>query len=353
MTCDFRKRKMGKVLVCGAGQMGRAAAFALTKLGHDVMIVDTDDAQIELVQRLKICDGYLCSTWFGAITTFSFDLVFSCLPFHQNHCLAKYCIDNGIRYADLGGDPETENKIKADSVNAKKPLALSLGLAPGYVNIITEHLIQENGIPTNIRMYVGGLPQLIERNTWDTKYGLTWSIDGLVNEYRAKCYVLSGGEIKERDAFDGYDLPESGFESFYTSGGISHSLEHFQRLGVKNASYNTLRYEGHTKLVKPLIKNLSFEEAKGVFKKIFPVTQTDLVKMKIELDYYNHGTEKVTYNNVWYSDIYWTAMQKTTTFPAAAVCCQLINGNFDSKKLVEYQDINPTKFFLSLEKLGL
>jgi len=350
------------IIVLGLGQMGSCATLALSKLGNLVTAIDSDKNKVDLYQEKfdkswelgehpKINCFLKDETNFGFCKKTGIDCVLSCLPYHQNIEVAKFCIENHIPYCDLGGDPPVEAEIKALAQKAEAPVFLSLGLAPGLVNIITEHLISKHGVPDEVYMYVGGLPQHLFRGT----YQRTWSIEGLYNEYAKDCQILKGGQIEIVAGMDSYENLDSTYESFLTSGGISHSLESFKNRGVKNAEYRTIRYKGHHSQILPLISNLSKEECLNVFEKIFPQTKEDFVKMRIELFYWDSGTVKVEYNHVWYSDPEFTALARTTAYPAAAIVHMVAQGNFNhiEQKILDYSMIEFSSFSTNLTRLGL
>ena len=91
-----------RVGVVGAGNMGRTIAWAMERLGYELVVLDQYEEAIQSCQTLlkanhKFVKGKGYDTLIGCST------VISSLPYHQNLDLATFCIDHGIPYFDLGG----------------------------------------------------------------------------------------------------------------------------------------------------------------------------------------------------------------------------------------------------------
>ena len=254
---------MKKVAVFGIGRMGTAISHAMSKLGYYVVGIDSNnDAANNFRYHIKKGeDGifYNCEgrDYKELLTQFeAVDVVISSLPYHQNQALAEFCIDNGIRYCDLGGRVDVSNDINEYAKNhATKPIMTDLGLAPGWVNIMAEHgYSQLHRDVDSVKMMVGGLPACFDANP-PFNYACSWSTDGLVNEYKDDCKVLLNGEIHEERGMEGleevhFDLINEDMEAFFTSGGASHTIETMKSRGVKDCSYKTLRDKGHCEAIR-------------------------------------------------------------------------------------------------------
>ena len=327
-----------KATIVGVGQMGRATAWAMHKLGFDELVLaDINQENLDKCEDLIDVKSSIWRRFINSAPTlsthllnmdyvdYSFidrdtDIVISALPYHQNSELAENCIANGISYCDLGGNEGVSHGINENANRYKRcSIMTDLGLAPGWVNIIAEnmykdHITSGKRAPENITMMVGGLPQ---EPSNILKYSCTWSFDGLINEYRDDCAILRGGDRDTVRGMDGYEFPvvseEIGaLEAFYTSGGGSHTISTMKSRGVKNCCYKTLRYPGHLDIVKFLIREsgLSDDKLIDVFKHSCPA-QDDLVIIKVKVG--DASYEKVIRSNDQFS-----AMQMATTFPLAS-----------------------------------
>ena len=340
-----------QVGIVGAGNMGKAIAWAMERLGYQLVILDQYEEAIQSCQTLlKASHKFVKGKGYDTLTGCS--TVISSLPYHQNLDLATFCIDHGIPYFDLGGSVGVSNDINTYAKeHATAPVMTDLGLAPGWVNIMAENMCQEylnreGEVPNTITMMVGGLPQEINNTL---QYSCTWSFDGLINEYKDDCIVLQDGEHVIAKGMGGYEFPvmseEIGaLEAFYTSGGAAHTISVMKKRGVENCSYKTLRYPGHHKMVNFLIheSGLPDETVIEIFKRTCP-PQDDLVIIKVTAD--ELGFEKVIRSGKNFS-----AMQKATAFPIASVAHMASLYNLP-KGVLKYDDLLVTQFNLWLDRL--
>jgi saccharopine dehydrogenase-like NADP-dependent oxidoreductase len=206
-------------------------------------------------------------------------------------------------------------------------------------------------------MMVGGLPKNPEpRNPF--KYNVTWSVDGLINEYKDSCNILRDGQVESVDGMEGLediDTEIGPLECFYTSGGASHSIDSMIARGVRNCSYKTLRYRGHCRLVKFLIRDCYLPDS--CLKQLFQVgcsgSEKDLVIIKVLIT--TGGEEETPLNKeiVVDSDDNLSAMQKATAFPISAVASIMAEGKLDGLSSVSYGDIPQKEFNQKLSDLGI
>ena len=364
----MNKQRIG---IVGAGNMGIPIAWAMNILGYKLVILDQDERALfkcrqyvnaKKCRLVKVNNHQDINTAKGQrwrSTPLSFEhlrqcsTVISSLPYHQNIVLAKFCIDNQINYLDLGGSVSTSSAIgdyALQAQNAQASVMTDLGLAPGWVNIVTEdmyqqHMSQNNQAPINVTMMVGGLPQ-VPNNT--LKYSCTWSYDGLLNEYRENCISLINGEQAIVNGMGGYHCPIASdigpLEAFYTSGGVANTVETMQERGVLNCAYKTLRYPTHHKIVNFLINESGLDDASiiDIFKKTCP-PQQDLVIMKVFVD-------DMQFEKIIHSDEKFSAMQKATAFPIASVAHTVASSDLHATVL-KYDDIPYPQFNKWLDQL--
>ena len=365
-----------KAAVLGVGRMGQAICYAANKLGCDVIGVDSYEGAASNFRKYinGVGEGvfYLLDkekTFKRALVFERPDVVISSLPYHQTEEVARWCIDNDIRYCDLGGRVDVSRRINDYAKEkATKPVFTDLGLAPGWANILAEHGCKQLHSPVDsVKMMVGGLPT--EKVNHPLDYVVTWSIDGLINEYKDSCEVLMDGEVRivpGMSHIESVDCPTLGkLEAFCTSGGASHTVRSMKDKGVKNCAYKTLRYEGHRDIVNFLIKNQSEECVREVFEKGCKGTNSlgDVVLIKV----FVYG-EKVQWKEelaIFGDTDGFSAMQKATAFPIASVAHLMAEGTFDKDmeqrrdywipypKSLSYGHIPYEKFKNRLTLLGL
>src|SRR5437870_9694743 len=95
-----------------------------------------------------------------------------------------------------------------------------------------------------VKMRVGALPINISNAL---QYALTWSTDGLINEYGNPCYAIESGKVVLTQPLEGLEsiqIEGSLYEAFNTSGGLG-SLSELYEGKVDILNYKTLRYPGH------------------------------------------------------------------------------------------------------------
>lgn len=338
-----------KAVIFGLGRMGTAIAYGMNKLGYKVHCADkvpteyrlkglVKGAKFNLIKKQKDITDLLIYT--------KPDIVISSMPYHQLWPVAKACIDRGIRYCDLGGRVDVSEKIN-DYAKTKgtKPVFTDLGLAPGWVNILGESMVGHPvSPPDRVELMVGGLPSKVVTNdtynspNWNPlNYQVTWSVDGLINEYRDDCLVLKDGETVTVPGMDGlvYVNSELGqLEAFYTSGGASHTIESMKKRGVKNCAYRTLRYPGHRDIIQWLIRTVQLDDDSltNLFSKGCPAVEDfkDLVIVKVDV----HKDDKcLSFEKIVRADETFSAMQKATAFPISSVASLMAEGKFDDRTI--------------------
>jgi saccharopine dehydrogenase-like NADP-dependent oxidoreductase len=366
-----------RAVILGIGRMGTAIAYAMDKLGFDLVGVDTNrDAANNIPQKANNISFVVDDTE-DLIEGLSHnkalaDVVISSLPYHQTERVGLWCVDNGIRYCDLGGRVDVSESIKSAAMwKASAPVFTDLGLAPGWVNILAEEgyrKLHGEGQITKVEMMVGGLPDYLESNSNPLRYGITWSVDGLINEYRDDCVILEDGQIikvKGMDGLEAVSTKSAGkMEAFYTSGGASHSTDSMKERGVKDCCYKTLRYPGHCSLVKFLIRDCQLDDE--TLNKIFTTgcgyanKDEVIVIAKVHKDSRSWEEEKSVR-----ADDQFSAMQKATAFPISCVASLMAEGKMEGKKhqhggcgtqypkALTYADVPFDEFSSRLETLGL
>lgn len=382
-----------RALVLGVGRMGTAIAYGMDKLGFHVIGMDMNpDAANNIPKKVNYQQvedengnavlGPPNNEFFlvrsaedicrGIEAQVKPDIAISSLPYHQTEIVGKYCVDNGIRYCDLGGRVDVSQNINDHAKqHATKPVFTDLGLAPGLVNILAEQGCRELiGVNegASVEMMVGGLPDYHESADNPLRYKVTWSVDGLINEYRDDCIILENGQIKTVKGMSGVETFETEslgkVEAFYTSGGASHSIHSMKARGFNNCSYKTIRYKGHGDMVRFLIRdcNLDDETLSRIFNDGCGHANKDEVIVIAKVKKANKTWVK---EKLIKSDEKFSAMQKATAFSICSVAALMANGEMEGNKeqhrdywerynkALAYADIPFDKFHSNLQKLGI
>ena len=97
-----------------------------------------------------------------------------------------------MHYLDLTEDVAVTKKVQALAQGASTAFIPQCGLAPGYITIAANHLAKPMSQIHELRCRVGALPR---NPTNQLKYNMTWSTNGLVNEYCNPCEALVDGKM--------------------------------------------------------------------------------------------------------------------------------------------------------------
>jgi lysine 6-dehydrogenase len=250
-----------KMLVLGAGLQGSACAYDLLQDPEvtEVRLADIRIGELEpflapysgkrlIPTPLDVRDHDAVS---GLMR--DSDAVMCALPYYFNYDMAVCAVDAGVHFCDLGGNTEIVFKQKTLHERARAEEASVIpdcGLAPGMVNIVAEHGIQQLDAVEAVRIYVGGLPQNPEP---PLNYQIVYSIEGVLDYYTTLSWVLRGGKrtrvkaLSEREPVDFEKLGT--LEAFHTAGGLSTMAFRYEGT-VPTMEYKTLRYPGHAQIME-------------------------------------------------------------------------------------------------------
>lgn len=348
-----------KAIVCGAGLQGVPVVHALLKLQLEVSIVEPSQENVNKArEKLKKANPdasknhkFLFYKNLESVPVDGVDFVFSAAPYHQNVKIAEWALSNKLPYFDLGGDPDTRRQISEKAQKYKTYTVTDLGLAPGLVNIVAEHmayeLLKAGGEVTDVYMRVGGLP--VDPIGF-LNYKRTWSTHGLRNEYSGPCKclkykdkttALALTEVERVECF-----PELGIlECFHTKGGLSHSLDDLWNLGVVNCNYKTLRWPGHSDALRFLLEQCKLEEETfdKAIENACPETNEDQVLLMAQVN-------NELFTMIIKHDENWTAMQIATAFPAAAAAFTIVNAPEDASETKDASETNYSHTYRGISK---
>ena len=274
---------MTKVLVLGAGKIGVVVAELLTETGdYTVTLADGDAAAIKARPRENVTPLVLDVTDDATLgrALAGMDVVVSALPFFLNQVVMQAANAGGVHYFDLTEDVETAHLARQCADGANTAFVPQCGLAPGFISIVANHLVGRFDETRDVRLRVGALPQFPDNAL---KYNLTWSTDGLINEYCNPCEAIHEGERRQLLALEGlekFSIDGVDYEAFSTSGGVGTLCETLAGR-ARNVSYKTIRYPGHRDMIQMLIRDLKLGERRDIFKDLIeqgiPVTRQDVV----------------------------------------------------------------------------
>ena len=220
-------------------------------------------------------------------------VILSCLPFFCNVVVAKAANAYGIHYFDLTEDTSVTSVIKDLSSNTRSAFVPQCGLAPGFVGIVAHNLMQQFDKIDTVKLRAGALPRHASNAL---QYALTWSTDGLINEYGNICHGIEQGkpaEFKPLKGLEQVQIDGLNYESFHTSGGLG-SLAQLYIGQVRAMDYKTLRYPGHCEKMRVIMQDLHLNDDRQLLKKILeravPKTRDDVVIVYIAVTGYQEET---------------------------------------------------------------
>jgi saccharopine dehydrogenase-like NADP-dependent oxidoreductase len=269
------------ITILGAGHIGFAMALLLSRSGdYEVLVADRDPLRLHAVAALGVAT---CTTGDDAELQRAIEgrfAVLNALPFHCAVGVATLCARAGVHYFDLTEDVPSTQAIRALAQGARSVLMPQCGLAPGFIGIVGNDLARRFDELHSLRMRVGALPRYPQGAL---RYNLTWSTEGLINEYCNPCEAIVDGAKTTVAALDGLEtfaLDGVEYEAFNTSGGLGTLTETLAGR-ARQVDYKSIRYPGHCAILKLLLNDLRLRERRDLLKEIFeaaiPTTEQDVI----------------------------------------------------------------------------
>lgn len=328
---------MRDVLVLGAGKIGALISGLLAESGdYRVQLADSrPDAAAGVVAahgldnlRAFELDAADEEALTAHVRTCKPAALVSGLPYFHNVAVARVARAENLHYFDLTEDVAVTAAVRELATGSEQVFVPQCGLAPGFISIAANELMQHFDTVNSVKLRVGALPQ---HPANVLKYALTWSTDGVINEYGNLCKSIVDNEEVEVMPLEGLeDIEIDGrrYEAFNTSGGLG-SLGDTWRGRVANMDYKTIRYPGHCEQMRLLMNGLQLNHDRATLKRILenalPQTLQDVVIIYAAVSGLRDGElREESYVNRIYPQVVagrlWSAIQVTT---AAGVCSVL------------------------------
>jgi saccharopine dehydrogenase-like NADP-dependent oxidoreductase len=271
-----------RIALLGAGHIGQTIARLLGGCGdYQVSVFDKSAAALERVVghgAAHVVDTDDARALLAAIS--GHDAVVNALPYHLAIRTATLARDAGCHYFDLTEDVAATHRIQQLADGASTAFMPQCGLAPGFIGIVAHHMTKGFDTLADVKMRVGALPAF---PTNALKYNLTWSVDGLINEYCHPCDAIRDGQRLEMLPLEGlehFSLDGIEYEAFNTSGGLGTLGETLEGR-VRTLDYKSVRYPGHCTLMRLLLQDLQLKDdqatLKDILRKSVPATMQDVV----------------------------------------------------------------------------
>ncbi|MFP3943697.1 MAG: saccharopine dehydrogenase family protein [Alphaproteobacteria bacterium] len=342
---------MKQVMIVGAGKIGEAVARLLLSSGdYAITLVDSRQEALDRVagapdlgkQAVDAGDSRaLAEAMAGHFA------VISAAPFDLTTSIADAARIAGIHYLDLTEDVASTRHVKALAEGADRAFIPQCGLAPGFISIVGYDLAKRFDSLDSLHLRVGALPQYPSNAL---SYNLTWSTEGVINEYCEPCEAIVDGkrvavpplEEIERFALDGIT-----YEAFNTSGGLGTLCDTLEGR-VRQLNYRSIRYPGHRDFMKGLIQDLRLGSRRELLREVLehavPATMQDVIVIfatatgtrdgRLMQETYANKVYARQENGVWQGGI-----QITTSAGVAAVLDMLKDGVIRDKGFVKQEEI--------------
>ncbi|WP_025136297.1 saccharopine dehydrogenase family protein [Achromobacter sp. DH1f] len=317
------------VLLLGAGKIGFAIALMLERSGdYSVLVADQDPARLRAVAELGCETRQISDDASIAACLEGRYAVVNALPFHRAIAVAGLCAKAGVHYFDLTEDVASTHAIQALAADSGSVLMPQCGLAPGFIGIVGNALARRFDTLLDLRMRVGALPRYPSNSL---RYNLTWSTEGLINEYCNPCEAIVDGQLTRVPALEGYEtfaLDGVEYEAFNTSGGLG-TLPATLLGRARNVDYKSVRYPGHCNLMKLLLNDLRLRDRRDLLKDIFetaiPTTEQDVIVIQAQASGHRHGRlEEESYPiRVFGADVDGHRLSAIQLSTAAGICAAL------------------------------
>lgn len=242
---------MSKIIVLGAGMIGKAIAIDLSE-NHDVTSADIDKKSLEFLKSnfgIKIQPVNFMEEESIIRLVSGFDLVISAVPGFMGYDLVRTVIDAGKNIVDISFMPEDYMDLNALAAEKGVTAITDCGVAPGMPNLIAGYLNEVMEI-SSLEYMVGGLPKV---KVYPFYYKAPFSPVDVIEEYTRPARYIEKGKHMIKPAMSEPELlffeKVGTLEAFYTDGlrSLLRNLSHIPDMKEK-----TLRYPGHINLIQAL-----------------------------------------------------------------------------------------------------
>ena len=351
---------MFNVAIIGAGRIGGSIARMLHHSGnYRLLVIDSKAEALDRfsdIKEIKTCQLDLHDKKQLLKVLSDYSAVISACPYNESVDVAQAALETGASYFDLTEDIKASEAIYKISREAKKGQVFlpQCGLAPGFISILAAYIFNQFDEINDLKLRVGALPEFPSNLMM---YNLTWSTDGLINEYCNPCPAIKHGkqvELIPLEGLENFSLDGVEFEAFNTSGGLG-TLCRTLAGKVENLSYKTVRYKGHQHLMDFLLNGLKLRKRQQLLKKIFEnavaTTMQDVVVILVSGTGIVDGQLRQISESrrIYHTDIHgehWSAIQITTAASLCAVVDLFFNQQLPDTHFIKQEDI-PFDMFIN------
>lgn len=348
---------MLKVVVAGAGKIGSLIARLLANSGDyavhlldsrsESFSFDTSSGQPYSFQTtvLDVTDAQQLDRY---IKDQQIEAIISCLPYPCNVSVATIAKANYAHYFDLTEDTQVSKAISQLALDATTAFVPQCGVAPGFISIVANDLMKTFTRLESVYLRVGALPKY---SNHALKYALTWSPEGLINEYANPCDAIVNGQLTKIQPLEDLETIEIDglhYEAFNTSGGLGTLAATYQGK-VDMLNYKTIRYPGHCEKMRFLMSDLKLNQEKDLLKtlllKALPQSAEDVVIVYVAVKgKQNDSSVEKNYMKKTYPQVIagktWSAIQVITASGACMVIDQVLQNPQHYKGMITQESFS-------------
>jgi lysine 6-dehydrogenase len=250
---------MKKILILGAGMVGKAIAIDLCK-SHKITSADIDKNALESLAEnypIKTVHANLDDSELLKKLVVDFDIIVSAVPGFMGYKTLETVINEGKNVVDISFMPEDFMELSKLAVSKGVTAIADCGVAPGMPNLIAGYYNEIMDIQS-LEYVVGGLPKV---KTYPFYYKAPFSPIDVIEEYTRPARYKENGQILVKPAMS--DIEYMDFEKvgtlqgFFTDG-LRSLLDTLPN--IPSMKEKTLRHPGHIDLVQALEKAGFFDK---------------------------------------------------------------------------------------------
>ncbi|MBS4012289.1 MAG: saccharopine dehydrogenase NADP-binding domain-containing protein [Bacteroidetes bacterium] len=353
---------MKKILVLGAGMVGKAIAIDLCK-SYKVTSADIDQKALDYISEhypIKTIHADLDNADTLKTIVSDYDFIVSAVPGFMGYKTLECIIGEGKNVVDISFMPEDFMELHKLAVKNGVTAITDCGVAPGMPNLIAGYYNEIMNIEF-FEYVVGGLPKV---KTYPFYYKAPFSPIDVIEEYTRPARYRENGSIVVKPAMSDTEMMEfdkvGTLQAFLTDG-LRSLLDNLPK--IPSMKEKTLRHPGHIDLVQALEKagffdktpiainntavrpidftskilinnwKLSPEEEEFTVMRIIMRGMKDKKKVEIVYDLYDEY-DKITGLS---------SMARTTGFTATACLDLVVKGLFNAKGIFPLELVGKEK----------
>ena len=255
-------KSIKKISVLGCGLIGSAIAVDLCR-DYNVTVADSDLEKLNAVQATNplriIQSDFLNQSELKRIVSDA-DLIISAVPGSIGFSVLKSLIGLNKNVVDISFFAENPFELDEQAKRKNLTVVVDCGVCPGLSNIILGYYNKKLNIKS-YSVYVGGLPKNPKP---PFNYKAPFSPSDVIEEYTRPARCVENGKVIIEEALSDVELIDFNnvgqLEAFNTDG-LRTLLTTMQ---IPNMKEKTLRYPGHSQLIKAF-RDVGFFDRDEIF----------------------------------------------------------------------------------------